>query len=88
MTGRLQRGEGAAGKLLQDEAFSRRLDSTFSHLDTVLARLERGQGTAGKLLQDDELHENLNAAFKELRSLLAEIKSDPRKYLRVKLSLF
>src|SRR6266446_1766567 len=88
VTGRLQRGDGAAGKLLQDEAFSRRLDSTFSHLDTVLARLERGQGTAGKLLQDDELHENLNAAFKELRSLLAEIKSDPRKYLRVKLSLF
>jgi len=88
VTGRLQRGEGAAGKLLQDEAFSRRLDSTFSHLDTVLARLERGEGTAGKLLHDDELHENLNAASKELRSLLAEIKSDPRKYLRVKLSLF
>ena len=88
VTGRLQRGEGAAGKLLQDEAFARRLDGTFSHLDTVLARLERGEGTAGKLLRDDELHENLNAASKELRSLLAEIKSDPRKYLRVKLSLF
>ncbi len=88
VTGRLQRGEGAAGKLLQDEAFSRRLDSTLSHLDAVLDRLERGHGTAGKLLQEDELHENLNAAFKELRSLLAEIKSDPRKYLRVKLSLF
>ena len=88
VSGRLQRGEGAAGKLLQDEAFARRLDGTFSHLDTVLARLERGEGTAGKLLRDDELHENLNSASKELRSLLAEIKSDPRKYLRVKLSLF
>ena len=88
VAGRLQRGEGAAGKLLQDEAFFRRLDSTFSRLDTVLARVERGEGTAGKLLHDDELHANLNASLKELRGLLAEIRSDPRKYLRVKLSLF
>lgn len=88
VAGRLQRGEGAAGKLLQDEAFYRRLDSAFTRLDAVLGRVERGEGTAGRLLRDDEVHENLNGALKELRILLAEIRRDPRKYLRVKLSLF
>jgi phospholipid/cholesterol/gamma-HCH transport system substrate-binding protein len=88
VVGRLRRGEGSAGKLLQDDAFFRRVDSTFSRLDTVLARLEDGEGTAGKLLRDEALHDNLNAATRDLRGLLAEIRSDPRKYLRLKLSLF
>jgi phospholipid/cholesterol/gamma-HCH transport system substrate-binding protein len=54
----------------------------------MMARLERGEGTVGKLLQDDELHQNLNATLKQLHDLLAQVKSDPQKYLRVKLSLF
>jgi len=53
-----------------------------------MARIERGEGTVGRLLQDDELHQNLNATLKELHELLAQVRSDPRKYLRVKLSLF
>jgi phospholipid/cholesterol/gamma-HCH transport system substrate-binding protein len=88
VAGRLQRGEGTAGKLLQDEALFRKLDGTLSHLDTMLARIERGEGTVGKLLRDDELHQNLNATLKDLHDLLAQVKSDPRRYLRVKLSLF
>ncbi len=88
VAGRLQRGEGAAGHLVQDEAFFRKIDRTFSHLDTVLDRVERGEGTVGKLLRDDQTYENLNATLRDLRGLLGEIEHDPRKYLRVKLSLF
>jgi len=88
VAGRLARGEGAAGRLLRDEAFFTKLDGSFTRLDAILARVERGEGTAGRLLQDDELHDNLNATLRELRTLLAEVRSDPRKYLRVKLSLF
>ena len=32
--------------------------------------------------------ENLNAAATELRGLMGDIRKDPRKYLRLKLSLF
>jgi phospholipid/cholesterol/gamma-HCH transport system substrate-binding protein len=88
VAGRLQRGEGAAGKLLQDDEFYARVTSSFARLDAVLGRLERGEGTAGKLLQDEELYRSLSATLQEARDLLARIKSDPGKYLRVKVSLF
>jgi hypothetical protein len=39
-------------------------------------------------VQDPALYENFNAAAKELRGLLGDIRKDPRKYLRVKLSVF
>ena len=50
--------------------------------------MEKGEGTAGRLFQDPELYNNLSAALKEVRSLVSDVRADPRKYLRVKLSLF
>jgi phospholipid/cholesterol/gamma-HCH transport system substrate-binding protein len=88
VVGRLRRGEGSAGRLLHDDVFFQRVDSTFTRLDAVLARLDQGEGTAGKILRDEELHDNLNAAAQDLRALLVEIRADPRKYLRLKVSLF
>ena len=81
---RLSKGEGSAGRLLQDEALVHKIESVATRMDAVLARLERGEGTAGRLLQDPELYENLNGALREMRVILR----DPRKYLRVKVSLF
>ncbi len=84
----LKRGEGTAGKLLHDDALFNRIDAVSTRLDALLARVERGEGSAGKLFQDPELYNNLNAALKEVRSLVGDVRADPRKYLRVKLSLF
>ncbi len=50
--------------------------------------LNDGKGTAGALLKDQKLYDNLNAAASELRGLVADIRKDPQKYLRVKVSLF
>ncbi len=47
-----------------------------------------GKGTAGALLKDQKLYDNLNAAASELRGLMVDIRKDPQKYLRVKVSLF
>jgi phospholipid/cholesterol/gamma-HCH transport system substrate-binding protein len=88
VSGRLARGEGTAGRLLKDDALYGRLDSVSSHLDSVLSRLEKGEGSAGKLLRDAELYNDLAGALKELRQLVADVRADPKKYLRVKLSLF
>jgi hypothetical protein len=57
-------------------------------LDSVLAGLNDGKGTAGQLLHDRQLYDNLNGAVTELRGLLADIRKDPQKYLRVKVSIF
>jgi len=84
----LQEGRGSAGRLLHDDALYQRLDGLTSRLESVLGRLERGEGSAGRLVQDPQLYENVNAAAKDLSALLADIRRDPRRYLRVKLSLF
>jgi phospholipid/cholesterol/gamma-HCH transport system substrate-binding protein len=88
ISGRLSRGEGTAGRLLKDDALYERLDEVSARLDGVLTRLDKGEGSAGKLLHDAELYDNLSAALKEMRQLVADVRRDPGRYLRVKVSLF
>lgn len=84
----LRKGQGTAGRLLQEDALYTKMDTLSGRLDALLSRLERGEGTAGRLLQDAQLYDNLNVAAREVRGLIDDIRRDPRKYLRVKLSLF
>lgn len=88
VTGRLTRGEGTAGKLLTDQQLYDRLNGMANSMNELTAGLNAGQGTAGQLLRDRQLYENMNSAAVELRDLLAEIRKDPRKYLRVNVSIF
>ena len=64
------------------------MNSLAERLDTLTSRLNDGQGTAGQLLHDKQLYDNLNTAATELRGLVADIRKDPQKYLRVKVSIF
>jgi phospholipid/cholesterol/gamma-HCH transport system substrate-binding protein len=84
----LERGEGTAGRLLHDDAFFKKLDGMVTRLDSTLSRIDQGEGTLGRALKDPELYNNLNGALKELRGLLTDFRRDPKRYLRVKLSLF
>jgi len=88
VTGRLSKGEGTAGKLLNDTQLYDRLNAMANSMNELTTGLTSGQGTAGQLLRDRELYENMNRAAVELRDLLAEIRKDPRKYLRVNVSIF
>lgn len=88
LTARLNKGEGTAGKLLTDDALYRRFDDLTGRLDSLTRDLNEGKGTAGQLLKDQKLYDNLNAAASELRGLVSDIRKDPQKYLRVKVSLF
>ena len=88
ITNRLARGEGTAGRLLTDQQLYDRLNGVAGRVDTVVSGLEAGQGTAGRLLRDQQLYDNMNRTVTELRDLLAEIRRDPKKYLRVHVSIF
>jgi phospholipid/cholesterol/gamma-HCH transport system substrate-binding protein len=88
MTGRMERGEGTMGRLLRDDALFKKVDDVSGRLDGILKRLERGEGTAGRLLQDPELYDSLSATLREAHELVADIRRDPHKYLRLKMSLF
>ena len=88
ITGRLNRGEGTAGKLLTEKELYDRINSVAARLDSVTTDLSKGQGTAGQLLQDKQLYDNMNAAASELRGLIADVRKDPKKYLNVRVSIF
>jgi phospholipid/cholesterol/gamma-HCH transport system substrate-binding protein len=88
VAGKLHRGEGSAGRLLHDDALFRRLDSVSARLDSLIGRVESGEGSAGRLIKDPEFYNNVNGAATDLRSLIGDIRKDPQKYLRVKVSLF
>jgi phospholipid/cholesterol/gamma-HCH transport system substrate-binding protein len=84
----LKEGKGTAGHLLQDEALYEKLDRISTRLDQSVAKLDEGHGTAGRLLNDAQLYENLDATARDLRALIQDVRKDPQKYLRVKVSLF
>jgi phospholipid/cholesterol/gamma-HCH transport system substrate-binding protein len=88
VAGKLHRGEGSAGRLLHDDALFRRLDSVSTRLDSLIGRVESGEGSAGRLIKDPEFYNNVNGAATDLRGLISDIRKDPQKYLRVKVSLF
>ena len=88
LTDRLNRGEGTAGKLMTDATLFNRLNAVTEQFDQLMAKLNSGEGTVGQLLKDRQLYENMNGAVNDMRSLLTAIKSDPKKYLNVKVSIF
>jgi phospholipid/cholesterol/gamma-HCH transport system substrate-binding protein len=84
----MNRGEGTAGRLMTDTQLYDRLNNVAARLDTLTTSLNAGEGTAGRLLHDKQLYENMTQAVAEMRDLFAQIKSDPKKYLNVKVSIF
>ena len=85
---RLGRGDSTLGKLLTERELYDRLTSLSTRLDQVVGGLEEGRGTVGLLLRDRQLYETMNRAVTEMRDLLADIRKDPKKYLRVSVSIF
>jgi phospholipid/cholesterol/gamma-HCH transport system substrate-binding protein len=88
VTERIDGGEGTLGALVRERELYDRLDALSANIASVTARLDRGDGTAGQLLHDRALYDNLNKTAAELQGLISDIRQDPKKYLRVKVSLF
>ena len=88
VTDRIDGGEGTLGALVRERELYDRLDALSANIASVTARLDRGDGTAGQLLHDRALYDNLNKTANELQGLISDIRQDPKKYLRVKVSLF
>jgi len=98
----LSAGRGSAGKLLKDEqlyddarATLARFNSTATRVEQLLADAQAGKGTIGKLINDETLYNNINQTASNVNQLSSEstkliydFRQNPKKYLRIKLSLF
>ena len=95
-------GRGSFGRLLKDEQLYSdakdtlaKFNSTANKLDAILGDARAGKGTLGKFVTDETLFNNINQTasnFNQLSSestkLIYDFRQNPKKYLRIKLSIF
>ena len=84
----LNAGKGTAGKLLKSDELANQIHGTLNRMDTLLDKVNSGQGTIGQLLVNPSLYDNLNGVTREMHGLMKDFRSNPKKFLHVKLSLF
>jgi phospholipid/cholesterol/gamma-HCH transport system substrate-binding protein len=85
---RIDRGEGSLGKLSTDPALYNNLNKIAANLGPLSDKMAKGEGTIGQLFYDKQLYDNSNKLVSELIMLVHDIREDPKKYLRVKFSVF
>ena len=84
----LNAGKGTAGKLLKSDELHSQLLATIGKLDTIMDKVNAGQGTIGQLLVNSQLYDNLTGTTREMEGLMKDFRANPKKFLRIKLSLF
>jgi len=81
-------GKGTLGKLATDETLYNKLRDTSSNLSEATAKLNQNSNTAGKLFSDPQLYDNLTGVTGDMRKLIGDFRTNPKKFLHIKLSLF
>lgn len=98
----LAEGRGSAGRFLKDEKLYEdaretlaRFNSTATKIESILGDVQAGKGTLGKLLTDETLYNNVNQTASninqfssETTKLIYDFRQNPKKYLRIRLSIF
>lgn len=85
---RVEDGEGLLGRLSKDETLYREFNQSLQKFTDVAEKMSRGEGTVSKLLKDPSLYSNLDEASAEMVKFMHDLRQNPRKYLRIKLSLW
>lgn len=85
---RVEAGEGTLGKLIADDALYNDTQVTMANAREITRKFNDGEGTFGRAVNDPRLYENVNEFTSELRALISDFRKNPKKYLRIKVSLF
>jgi len=81
-------GKGSLGKFMTDDALYNKLRDTSANLSAATAKLNDNTTTAGKLFSDPALYDNLAGLTGDMRLLIGDFRQNPKKFLRIKVSLF
>ncbi|MBI4466762.1 MAG: MCE family protein [Acidobacteria bacterium] len=88
LVGRVEAGEGTLGKLITEDELHENLKQTFANARDISRKINAGEGTIGRAANDPRAYENFNELTSEIRALISDFRKDPKRYLRIKLSLF
>jgi len=95
-------GKGSAGKIFRDEQLYddtkdaiAKFSNTTARLETLILDAQAGKGTIGKLITDEALYNSVNQTANNVATftgegtkLLYDFRQNPKKFLRIKLSIF
>jgi phospholipid/cholesterol/gamma-HCH transport system substrate-binding protein len=81
-------GKGTLGKLATDDALYSNVRDATANVRDVTAKLNSEQGTAGKLMNDPTLYNNVTNLTADMRLLIGDFRTNPKKFLHIKLGLF
>lgn len=84
----INEGEGTLGKLVNDDALYNRARDTMDSAAHLVQQLNTGQGTMGQLLVNRALYDGSTGLTTQAKELIQDIRENPKKFLRVKLSIF
>ncbi len=84
----LQAGKGSAGKLLKSDDMHKQIAALIARVDLTMDKLNSGQGTLGQLLVNPQLYQTLDSTTREVQGMMKDFRTNPKKFLRIKLGLF
>ncbi|NJB68626.1 phospholipid/cholesterol/gamma-HCH transport system substrate-binding protein [Desulfobaculum xiamenense] len=67
---KIDEGQGAAGRLVNDEEMGRNLHEAVASLESVARKIDEGQGTLGRLVNDDTTSRELDKALEGINTYL------------------
>lgn len=70
--GKIDKGQGAAGRLVNDEEMGENLHSTVASLESVARKIDEGKGSLGKLVNDDTTARELDKALEGINTFLGK----------------
>jgi phospholipid/cholesterol/gamma-HCH transport system substrate-binding protein len=81
-------GRGTLGKLATDDTLFTSWKQIGDNLKEATAKLDTSDGTAGKLFNDPKFYDNLTGLTGDMRLLISDFRTNPKKFLHVKFSIF
>ena len=81
-------GEGSLGKIVKSTELTDEVKTTLGRVDSLLDKMQNGDGTVARLLNDPSLFQDLDSLTRESNGLIKDFRSNPKKFLHIKLSIF
>jgi phospholipid/cholesterol/gamma-HCH transport system substrate-binding protein len=73
IVGKVRRGEGTIGKVLNDPSLYNHLDSIAAKADAMTASIQQGQGSVGKLIESDDLYNKADSAVSKMNDAMTAV---------------
>jgi phospholipid/cholesterol/gamma-HCH transport system substrate-binding protein len=81
-------GRGTLGKLATDDTLFAAYRQTGLNLQDATAKLNSNSTTMGKFFSDPQFYDTLTGLMGDMRLLVGDFRTNPKKFLKVKVSLF